>query len=63
MILNMMIFQKLSQLGEEQLKAFWMDRLVTCKIPVSNPILLNSLNLADDRETEQQKKQHRKILV
>ena len=29
----------------EQLKTFWTDKLVTCKIPVSNPILLNLLNL------------------
>ena len=36
---------KISILGEEQLKAFWMGRLVTCTIPVSNPILLKLLNL------------------
>ena len=36
---------KMSKLGEEQFKAFWADRLVTCKVPVSDPILLNSLNL------------------
>ena len=36
---------KLLKSGEEQFKAFWMDRLVTCKIPVSDSILLNSLNL------------------
>ena len=36
---------KMLKLGEEQLKAFWTDRLVTCKVPVSDPILLNSLNL------------------
>ena len=34
---------KMLKLGEEQFKAFWMDRVVTCKIPVSDPILLNSL--------------------
>ena len=36
---------KMSKLGREQFKAFWTDRLVTCKVPVSDPILLNSLNL------------------
>ena len=36
---------KMWKLGEEQFKAFWMDRLVACKIPVNDPILLNSLNL------------------
>ena len=36
---------KMSKLGEEQFEVFWMDRLMTCKIPVSNPILLKSLNL------------------
>ena len=36
---------KMSKLGEEQFRSFWMDRLVTYKIPVSDPILLNSLNL------------------
>ena len=36
---------KISKLGEEQFKAFWRDRLVTCKVPVNGPILLNSLNL------------------
>ena len=36
---------KMSKLGEEQFQAFWTDRLVTCKVPVSDPILLNSLNL------------------
>ena len=35
----------MSKLGEEQFKAFWTDRLVTCKVPVSDPMLLNSLNL------------------
>ena len=37
---------KTSKLGEEQFQAFWIDRFMTCKIPVSNPILLNSLNLS-----------------
>ena len=37
---------KMSKLEEEQIKAFWIDGLVTCKIPVSDPILLNSLNLS-----------------
>ena len=36
---------KMSKLGEEKFKAFWMDRLMTCQIPVSDPILLNLLNL------------------
>ena len=36
---------KMSKLGEENFKASRMNRLVTCKIPVSDPILLNSLNL------------------
>ena len=36
---------KMSILGEEQLKAFWKNKLVTCKVPVSDPILFNSLNL------------------
>ena len=36
---------KISKLAEEQFKAFWTDRLVTCKVPVSDPMLLNSLNL------------------
>ena len=35
----------MSKIGEKQFKAFWMGRLVTCKIPVSNPILLNLPNL------------------
>ena len=35
----------MSKLGGKQFKAFCVDRLVTCKIPVSDPILLNSLNL------------------
>ena len=36
---------KMWKSGEEQFKAFWTDRLVTWKVPVSDPILLNSLNL------------------
>ena len=36
---------KMSKLGEEQFKAFWMDRLLTCKVLVRDPILLNLLNL------------------
>ena len=36
---------KISKLREEQFKAFWTDKLVTCKVPVSDPILFNSLNL------------------
>ena len=36
---------KMSKLGEEQFEGFWMDRFVTCKKPVSDPILLNLLNL------------------
>ena len=32
---------KMSKLREEQFKAFWTDRFATCKIPVSDPILLN----------------------
>ena len=36
---------KMSKSGEEQFKVFWTDRPVTCKPPVSDPILLNSLNL------------------
>ena len=32
---------KMSKLREEQFRAFWTDRFVTCKIPVSDPILLN----------------------
>ena len=47
---------KMSKLGEEQFKAFWMDRLVTCKVPVSDPILLRSIYLVI------QTKQQRKIL-
>ena len=37
---------KMSTFGEEQFKAFWMDRPETGKIPVSDAILLNSLNLS-----------------
>ena len=33
------------KLGGEQFKAFWTDRFVTCKVPVSDPILLNLLIL------------------
>ena len=33
------------KLGEEQFKSFWTDRFVTGKVPVSDPILLNLLNL------------------
>ena len=33
------------KLGEEQFKGIWKDKLVTCKVPVSDLILLNSLNL------------------
>ena len=29
---------KMSKLGKEQFKAFWTDRLVTCKVPVCGPI-------------------------
>ena len=36
---------RMLNLGEEQFKAFWTDRLVECKIAASDPILLNSLNL------------------
>ena len=36
---------KISKLGEEQFKAFWTDRLVTCKVPANGPIFFNSLNL------------------
>ena len=36
---------KMWKSGEEQFKAFWTDRLVTWKVPVSDPMLLNSLNL------------------
>ena len=39
------VISKMSKLGEEQFKAFLTERLVTCKVPVSDPILLNSLNL------------------
>ena len=33
------------KLGEEQVKGIWTEKLVTCKVPVSDPILLNSLSL------------------
>ena len=36
---------KMFKLGEEQFTAFWLDRLVTCKIPITDPTLLNLLNL------------------
>ena len=36
---------KMSKLGEEQFKVFWTNRLVTYKVLISDPILLNSLNL------------------
>ena len=36
---------KMSKLEEEQFKAFWTDRIRMCKVPVNDPILLNSLNL------------------
>ena len=36
---------EMSKLGEEQFQAIWTDRLVTCKVPVRDPILLNLLNL------------------
>ena len=48
MILCNYDISKISKLGEDQFKAFWMDRLVTCKIPISDTILLNSLNLPDN---------------
>ena len=35
---------EMSKLGDEQFKVFWAERLVTCKVPVSGPILLHSLN-------------------
>ena len=41
---------KMSKLGEEQFKAFWMDRLVMGKIPVS--YLLNLLNFLCNRNKE-----------
>ena len=37
---------KMLKLGEEQFKVFWTDRLVMCKVPESDPILLNLLDLA-----------------
>ena len=36
---------KMSKLGEEQFKVFWTNRLVMYKVLISDPILLNSLNL------------------
>ena len=36
---------KMSKLEEEHFKVFWRNRLVTCKVPVSDPILLNSFSL------------------
>ena len=36
---------KMSKLGKEQFKVFWTNRLVTYKVLISDPILLNSLNL------------------
>ena len=39
------VISKMSKLEEEQFKAFLTERLVTCKVLVSDPILLNSLNL------------------
>ena len=36
---------KMSKLGEEQFKVFWTNRLVTYKVLISDPILLNSFNL------------------
>ena len=36
---------KMLKLGEEQSKAFWTDRLVTCKAPVTDTIFLSLLNL------------------
>ena len=36
---------KMSKLEEEQFKVLWRNRLVTCKVPVSDPILLNSFSL------------------
>ena len=36
---------KMLKLEEQQFKAFWTDRLVTCKVPVSDPILFSSPNL------------------
>ena len=32
---------KMLELGEEQIKAFWTDKLVTFKVPVINAMLLN----------------------
>ena len=46
---------KMSKLGEEQTKAFWTDRLVTCKVTVSDPILLNSFNLPSNPNKAREK--------
>ena len=35
---------EMSKLGDKQFKVFWAERLVMCKVPVSGPILLHSLN-------------------
>ena len=35
----------MSKLRKEQLKPFWTDKLVMCKVPVIDPILLNLFNL------------------
>ena len=36
---------KMSKLRKKQLTAFWTENLVTCKVAVSDPILLNLFNL------------------
>ena len=36
---------KMSKLREEQREAFWTDKLVMWKVPVSDPMLLNLFNL------------------
>ena len=36
---------KMSKLRKEQLKLFWTDKLVMCKVPVNDLILLNLFNL------------------
>ena len=36
---------KISKLRKEQREAFWTDKLVMCKVPVSDPMLLNVFNL------------------
>ena len=43
--MTIFIFLKMLKLGEEQVKGIWTEKLVTCKVPVSDPILLNSLSL------------------